>query len=199
MQNDALKEVVNIGVGQAANTLNTILDTHVDLSVPELKIVDKGRVMDELESLTGTSLAGVILRFEGTLPGQAALLFPPDSAVNLVNLLVPDEYYHDTDLDAMRGEALTEIGNIVINAVMGHFSNFLKLNLDYSLPDFRFESNIFDIFNLHQVEGSFAIILAKTHFVVAEHSISGDILLFFGIESMENLIQILEKIINNER
>ncbi|MFW6005567.1 MAG: chemotaxis protein CheC, partial [Desulfonatronovibrionaceae bacterium] len=189
--------VVNIGVGQAARSLNSILDTHVDLSVPELKIVVQDKVMQEMASLTKSSLASVILRFEGAVPGQAALLFPPESAVNLVNLLVPDkDEIEDLDMDAMRGEALTEIGNIVLNAVLGHFANFLKLNLDYSIPDFMFESDISEIFNLQHVEGEFAIILARTHFVISEHSIAGDILLFFGIDSMNSLVQAIEKVIN---
>ncbi|WP_045214757.1 chemotaxis protein CheC [Desulfonatronovibrio magnus] len=195
---DVLTEVVNIGVGQAASSLNSILDTHVDLSVPELKIVSQDRVMNELAFLARSSLASVILRFEGAVPGQAALLFPPESAVNLVNLLVPEESnIEDMDLDAMRGEALTEIGNIVLNAVMGHFSNFLKLNLDYSIPDFMFESDINEIFNLNHVEGEFAIILARTHFVVEEHAIAGDILLFFGIDSMKSLTEAIDNVLNS--
>lgn len=197
LHTDVLTEVVNMGVGQAASSLNSILDTHVDLSVPELKIVSRETGMDELSTLANISLASVILRFEGSVPGQAALLFPPESAVNLVNLLVPEESgIEDMDLDAMRGEALTEIGNIVLNAVMGHFANFLKLNLEYSIPDFMFESEINEIFRLDHVEGEFAVILAKTHFVVSEHSISGDILLFFGIDSMQSLMVAIENVVS---
>ncbi|MCA1742892.1 MAG: chemotaxis protein CheC [Desulfonatronovibrio sp.] len=196
LHTDVLTEVVNMGVGQAASSLNSILDTHVDLSVPELKIVYREGGMDELSTLAKVSLASVVLRFEGSVPGQAALLFPPESAVNLVNLLVPDESnMDDMDLDAMRGEALTEIGNIVLNAVMGHFANFLKLNLDYSIPDFMFESDINEIFKLEHVEGEFAVILAKTHFVVSEHAISGDIILFFGIDSMQSLMAAIENVV----
>ncbi|MFP4084759.1 MAG: chemotaxis protein CheC [Desulfonatronovibrio sp.] len=199
MQRDVLTEVVNMGVGQAASSLNSILDTHVELSVPELKIVEKGELSDELSILGGRSLASVVLRFEGTVPGQAALVFPPESAVNLVNLLMSQEGMADyRDLDAMKREALTEIGNIVLNAVMGHFANFLKLNLDYSIPDFMLESDLNGIFHLDRTDKEYVIILAKTHFVMSEHSIGGDILLFFGIDSMKSLAQAIENIINKK-
>lgn len=197
LHKDVLTEVVNMGVGQAASSLNSILDTHVDLSVPELRIINYGEGIEDLVSLTDVPLASVTLRFEGSVPGQAALLFPPESAVNLVNLLVPEESgMEDIDLDAMRGEALTEIGNIVLNAVMGHFANFLKLHLEYSIPDFMFKSDINEIFRLNQIEGKFVIILAKTRFVVSEHSISGDILLFFGIDSMQGLVRAIENVVS---
>ncbi len=196
---DVLAEVVNIGVGQAAGSLNSILDTHVDLSVPDLKILEKGQLSEELNILGGRSVASVVLRFEGTVPGQAALIFPPESAVNLVNLLMSQESMADyMDLDAMRREALTEIGNIVLNAVLGHFANFLKLNLDYSIPDFMMKSDINSIFHLDKTDEEFVIILAKTHFVMSEHSIGGDILLFFGIDSLKSLIQVVEAVINGE-
>lgn len=199
VQRDVLTEVVNIGVGQAASSLNSILDTHVDLSVPELKIVEKEQLSDELNILGGRSLASVVLRFEGTVPGQAALVFPPESAVNLVNLLMSQESMADyMDLDAMKREALTEIGNIVLNAVMGHFANFLKLSLDYSIPDFMLESDINSIFHLDKTDKEYVIILAKTHFVMSEHSIGGDILLFFGIDSIKSLAKAIENIINQQ-
>ncbi len=199
LHRDVLTEVINMGVGQGAKSLNTMLSTHVILSVPEIKLLNKETIHEELSYLKHSSLAIVLLRFSGSIPGQAALLFPPESAMNLVRLLVPEEEQEeDSDLDSMRSEALTEIGNIVLNNVMGNFSNFFHLSMEYSLPDFLFEADINDFLESGALDEGYTIILARTHFDVRKHSIAGDIMLFFGISSLENMIQLIEQAIKDQ-
>lgn len=196
LHRDALTEIINIGVGQAGNALNTMLAMHVELSVPEIKVLEPEDVQQELAPLDKSSLATVILRFSGPVPGKAALLFPPESALNLVTLLVQEEP-GDTDLDSIRSEALTEIGNIVLNSVLGNFANILSMDLEYSLPDFMFETSVHDLLQQEGGEGH-SIILAKAHFKVREHSIAGDILLLFGINSMTELSSMLDMLVKKQ-
>ena len=197
LHRDALTEIINIGVGQAGNALNTMLAMHVELSVPEIKILQMQEAQKELSPLDDSSLASVVLRFSGSVPGKAALLFPPESALNLVTLLVQEEP-GDTDLDSMRSEALTEIGNIVLNSVLGNFANFLHMDLEYSLPDFMFETGIHDLLEQEALDAGYAIILAKAHFKVSQHSIAGDILLLFGINSMAELSRLLDMLVKEQ-
>ena len=197
LHRDALTEIINIGVGQAGNALNTMLAMHVELSVPEIKVMQMQEAQKELSPLDNSSLASVVLRFSGSVPGKAALLFPPESALNLVTLLVQEEP-GDTDLDSMRSEALTEIGNIVLNSVLGNFANFLHMDLEYSLPDFMFETGIHDLLEQEALDAGYAIILAKAHFKVSQHSIAGDILLLFGINSMAELSMLLDMLVKEQ-
>ncbi len=197
LHKDALTEIINIGVGQAGNSLNAMLAMHVELSVPEIRLLQMEQAQEELSLLNTSSLASVVLRFSGPVPGKAALLFPPESALNLVTLLVQEEP-GDLDLDSMRSAALTEIGNIVLNSVLGNFANFLHMDLEYSLPDFMFESSIHDLLEQDIAENGYAVILAKAHFRVSEHSIAGDILLLFGISSMEELSRLLEIVVKEQ-
>ena len=46
-QLDALKELINIGVGRAAGMLNQILDNHVYLQVPDAKLLSPVEIQEE--------------------------------------------------------------------------------------------------------------------------------------------------------
>ena len=90
----------------------------IELDVPVVKVLEPRELPQELENLARDPLAAVQLNFRGPFSGSAALAFPPDSAAKLVAILVGEEP-EGADLDAIRVGTLTEVGNIVINGVMG--------------------------------------------------------------------------------
>ncbi|NEO26772.1 MAG: chemotaxis protein CheC, partial [Kamptonema sp. SIO4C4] len=88
MQLDALQELVNIGVGQAAGTLNEMVQSHIHLKVPEVSVLSLQEAQSTLESrLNGEFLSSVQLQFHGNFAGVAQLIFPTDSATKLVTIL----------------------------------------------------------------------------------------------------------------
>jgi chemotaxis protein CheC len=132
-QIDALTELINIGVGRAAGTLNQILEAHVHLQVPFVKIFPSSQIEKALSNIATTPLSLVRLIFKGSFSGTALLAFPSDSASHLVDILTGEES-DISDLDSIRVGALTEVGNIVLNGVMGSLSNVLQEHLIYSIP-----------------------------------------------------------------
>ena len=132
-QTDALKELMNVGVGRAAGILNHMVSSHVQLLVPDITILNIGDLAEKLEEVMAEKVAVVRLRFEGSFSGTAELIFPTESANNLV-AVISDEEPGTPDLDSAKTAALTEVGNIVLNGVMGTFANMLKQHLEYNLP-----------------------------------------------------------------
>jgi len=132
-QLDALQELVNIGIGQAAGVLNDMIDSPIRLQIPYLQILTPIDVEEELEQhLNGEQIAAVQLKFTGSFGGIAQLVFPTNSAALLVTMLTGEEGTHD--LDSVKIGTLSEVGNIVINGVMGAISNVLQQRLNYSIP-----------------------------------------------------------------
>jgi len=136
--------------------------------------------------------------FNGSFSGNALLLFPPDSANNLVSVLTGEDSIED-DMDAIRTGTLTEIGNILINCVMGSISNAIGKQLSYSVPSYLEDSLLNMLQQNNEDSRDATIILAKTHFIIEEHFINGDIILFFEVGSFDALLDSVELLIEKSR
>lgn len=188
---DALQELINIGVGQAAAILNDMLDSHITLQVPVLKLLAPAEICQEMEqSLYQERVSAVRVAFAGLFSGETLLVFPTESAAKLVAVLTSDES-EATDLNAIKIGTLTEVGNIVINSVMGSISNLLGQSLRYTVPIYREEPVRQLLPNLDLAKQPH-ILLAKTHFCSNQLNISGDILLIFQVGSLDRLLTALE-------
>lgn len=192
-QIDALQELINIGVGQAAGVLNAMLSAHIELHIPILKCLTPDLAKLELAGQLGRDLLSAVqLCFNGSLQGNAELIFPTDSASKLVSVILNEEL-NSPDFDSLKIGALTEVGNIVISGVMGAISNVLNHNLDYVIPNYL-EGSVDQLFTATVIEGETTILLAQTHFTIKQMNIQGDILLIFNVGSFQTLMTRLEKI-----
>jgi chemotaxis protein CheC len=189
-QLDGLKELINVGIGKGASVLNTMLDAHIRLQVPEIKLVTPSELDEEVQSLTKLRLAGVTLPFSGKLHGSAQLLFPLESAHKLVAALTDDDP-GSLDMDSMWEGTLNEIGNIVLNGVMGTVSNVLNFPLKYAVPR-CFEAKPSELLDHSGVKSDPVVLLAHTHFAIEKLRIEGDVALFFEVTSFDALVAAIE-------
>jgi len=74
--------------------------------------------------------------FEGAFKGNALLLFPEDKSLELVWALLQGSVPRD-ELAEMEEDALSEVGNVIINACLGTLSNMLKDSINSDFPQFR--------------------------------------------------------------
>ncbi len=154
-KHDSLKEILNMGVGKSADILNTMLGSHIILNVPEVQIVENLKTNMFPEHFSG--FAVVNLPFKGDISGTAKMVFPSESALKMVKLLTAAEA---DEFDAIKIEALSEIGNIVLNSVMGMFSNILHTDLQYSLPWFQ-ETDISNMLTSKDTNSAAFFLLAR--------------------------------------
>jgi len=191
---DAIREIVNIGVGRAAGQLHEMTGSHIRLRIPSINIVPFTEITEPGNSLiSGDVLSAVLLDFRGSFSGISAVVFPSESAAALVMLLT-GEKEKTPELDAMRIEALKEVGNIIINAVMGSIANVLSENLTYSLPVY-YEGPIGNLAGLRRrVIQDDSVLLARTNFLIETLNIEGDILLLLEIGSIDHLIESITRV-----
>ncbi|MBD2445778.1 chemotaxis protein CheC [Nostoc sp. FACHB-152] len=190
-QLDALQELINIGVGRAASLLNEMVDSHIHLQIPVVKVLTAAEAYEELNArFHNDSLASVKLSFSGDFYGTAGLVFPTESASTLVSILTGEEAGSD-DLDAVKIGTLSEIGNIVINGVMGSISNVLKQHMQYTLPVYL-EDTIDNLLLPTQVSNS-KILLAQARFNIEQLELMGDIVLIFEVGTFDALINAINE------
>lgn len=196
---DAFKELINIGVGRAANSISKMCGAPVRLQVPEVQIVGA----DYLKKLlTGSGdegkLAAVRMPFSGSFQGVAELVFPTQSAAKLVSLLTGEG--EPLELDAMRASTLTEIGNIVLNGVLGSMTNVLGEHVSYEVPVYV-EATARKLVAA-VAEADAALLLAQTHFyigisefVIEGQEVAGEVNLLFGVDSFDALTRRIDAMI----
>lgn len=192
MQLDALREVINIGVGRAAATLNEMLQKHVSLQIPDVTIIELDGLDDALGTLNSERLSSVRLGFSGEFSGMASLVFPPDSAAKLVDALTDSA--PSADMDSLRIATLSEVGNIVINGVMGSLSNMMSLHLNYTLPSYT-ERRLNELLVPDSIDDEGPILIARTHFHIEELALQGVIYLLFTAGSFQLLLDHIDKLI----
>jgi len=190
---DAITEIINIGVGRSASLLNQMTDSNIRLQVPKIFVIRFKELADANKNLFGGEvLSTVMLEFQGNFSGVTAILFPPESAASLV-MLLSGENEPGAEMDAIRVETLKEVGNIIINSVMGSISNVLSQHLSFSLPVY-YEGKLSSIASTRRnIDDDDWVIIAHTHFLIESRNIEGKILMLLEVGSLEHLVESIRK------
>jgi chemotaxis protein CheC len=183
---DAIRELINIGVGRAAGMLHDITGCAISLKVPSIQIVEFAHLSERAGGESDPVLSTVSLSFRGPMSGLTALIFPPESAAQLV-MLMTRETEESGEMDAIRIETLKEVGNIIINAVMGSIANVLSQHLSYSLPTYQ-ELGMSALAGSIHARVDDRLVIANAHFRIEDTPIDGNILLILELGSMDALL-----------
>lgn len=129
MQLDALREVGNIGAGNAATALSQLLNRKIDMTVPAVNIVP----FEEIFARIGGEevVVGVIVRVLGDTPGNILFIFEKGIALNIIELLTGAR---EDDISDMGNSVLCEIGNIISGSYMNAIAKFTNLAITPSVP-----------------------------------------------------------------
>lgn len=134
LQLDVLREIGNIGSGNAASALSTMLDRPVDISVPKVMILDYNEVTDSLggpEEL----LVGLLLSLSGDVTGMIMFLLHKDFAHMMINTLTGMELENFGNLDEFSSSAIREVGNIMAASYVNAIASLTGLDINISPPD----------------------------------------------------------------
>lgn len=184
-EEDTLKEITNIGFGKAVSILGDMLDRKIEIGVPKISVMnldDVGKVSDLPINQT---VSAVKLGFNGIFSGESAILFAHEDAIKLVNVLTED---WDEDFDDLKAETLNEVGNIVLNSVMGAIANILSVKLDFSVPSYLPDT----VENIFKVSNDDPVLAVATKFFVDDEAINGSVLVTLNLNSYRELTQTLD-------
>lgn len=186
-QMDCLAELVNVGVGRGASVLNSILQSHIRLQVPSVQLLTCEELRSELSTTGVERFAQVEFGFSGEFSGRAQMLFDRSDAEKLVSALTgaPQD---DPHMDALGSDTLCEVGNVVLNALMGSISNMLNLYFVYTVPEYK-EGNAEELATQFAEEAVF--LYAHAWFEVEQLSVEGTLIVFLGVRALDNLLAAL--------
>lgn len=132
MQIDVMREIGNIGAGNAATALAKMLSKKIDMAVPKVNILEFRDVGDLLGGEERV-VAGIYFKLDGDLTGSIMFILDYESAKKLINLLFGQEVVGDS-IDEMGQSALQEVGNILAGSYCSSLSSLTGLTLNISVP-----------------------------------------------------------------
>ncbi len=138
VQFDVLKEIGNIGAGNATTALSKLIRSKVDMRVPKVELLG----FQELPEIVGgaeTVVVGILVTLEGDINGMMMFMMEQNCAKKVVNILMgmqteEAEKTEEIEFDEMSLSALQEIGNIIAGAYLSSLSSLTSLLITESVP-----------------------------------------------------------------
>lgn len=188
---DVLKELGNIGAGNATTALAQMLQCKVDMKVPQVKLLEfneVGATMGGEEQI----MVGIYLMVEGDITGSIMFLQSVESAKHLVKMLMGMEVSEGVAFNDIELSALKEIGNIITASYLNSLSDLTKMKIMPSIPDLTIDmaSAILSVPAIEFGAIGDNILLIQTQFT-DEIDIDGYFVLIPDLESYEKIMSSL--------
>lgn len=186
LQKDALCEIFNISVSQAAGALSEILRKEIRLTVPRVEVCDTKAAANYLDQTN--DIYGISQRFHSKFDGRAVLIFPEYQSLELVRLMVgidvPLEHLTDMEQDA-----LCEIGNIVINSCLASLSDMFHQPFDCDVPQLIVGKS-YTVLSDYSEDS--VLILLQIKFIVSDAELEGHMLFVVNPQSLASLVSSID-------
>ncbi len=194
VQFDVLKEIGNIGAGNATTALSKLLDARIDMRVPKVNLAG----FSEITGIIGDEeqvMVGILLSLEGDVNGMMMFLLDTNSAGRLVNAVLKRDEAIEKDIydfDELELSALNEIGNIITGAYLSALSDLTKLTIVSSVPTLQVDmaGAILSIPAIEFSKIGDKVLLIETQFD-EESNINGYFLLVPELESYDVILSSL--------
>lgn len=192
LQIDVLREIGNIGAGNAATALAKMLNKKVDMDVPKVRILEFKDINDILGGAE-TLVVGILLRVNGDIAGDIMFILELDAARVLVNILMGKPVDNTDEFSEMDISALKEVGNILTGSYLNALSTLTNLKIMPSVPDVAIDmaGAILSVPAIEFGKVGDTILYIETAFTEGSTRVVGDFLLIPDVESYSILLKAL--------
>lgn len=133
MQLDILREIGNIGAGNATTALSQLINRRIEMGIPKVNI-SEFKVLSDVLGGAENQIVGILVGVEGDINGMMMFVLEIESAQNLINLLMQKDIKHFEEFTEMDLSALKEIGNIITGAYLSSLASLTNLKIISTIP-----------------------------------------------------------------
>lgn len=189
-----LKEVASIGMGNASMALAQILGTKIDISLPEIEMIEVKDInrffkADEI-------LLGVVIKIYGDIKGKLLYLFKKQDAEKMISLVI-EKYKSSKEADISEEvSTIKEMANILSGSYLNALSTFISISALPSLPHLAMDTaaSIFDLASLSEEETSQLIFIrSKLSVHDQKYEIVGSLVIELKDDQLSNLFEFIKK------
>ncbi len=194
LQHDYVTEVINISIGKAASTMSELINDSIKMSVPRIELLPANEAIESFVSKEPRKLSGVCQKFNGCLDGEAFLLFPEENSLSIIKMMLGNSVPVNS-MAELEQEALCEIGNIIINSVLGSIADLFHERIDSELPLYISSEYNELIYNTNPEDN--IIMMIQVEFILESQSIKGYVSMIVNINSFSEFLKALDKHIDS--
>ena len=149
LQLDAIREVGNIGTGNAATALSKLLGRMIDMDVPKAELVSIYELAEHYGDPTEL-IAAVFVRSLGDFGCSLIFIQKEEDAKTMVDLLLRQQFGDAVPPDLpqeISDSALTEVGNIILSSFLNAINLLIGTEHQISVPGVAHDmlSSILDV------------------------------------------------------
>ncbi len=133
MHLDVLKEIGNIGSGNAASALSTMLNCDTDISVPDVKLLDFDDAVNFLGGPENVAI-GMLVNLTGDISGMMLYVLQHSCASKMTSTIFGTEIEDIANMNDMERSFISEVGNIMSASYINAIASLTGLTIDISVP-----------------------------------------------------------------
>lgn len=180
IQLDALREIGNIGAGNAATALAQMVRAKIDMTVPKVKILPFTEV-PEMVGGADMHVVGIYFNVQGHAPSNILFILAVDKACLLIDMLLGRSLGETSveNLDELEMSAMMELGNILSATYLNSLAMFTNLKFIPSVPALGIDmaGAVLDAILAQFGEVADHVLLLETAFTKDEHDVVGNFFL----------------------
>lgn len=192
-QLDFLREMINVGAGNAAVAFSQMLQCMVDVKIPEIYFFPASQLPPFLKD-PARPFAGVSMNMVGDVKGKLFYLVPDEQKDRLVEIVQNAAPGGNEGSVAVDISVLEELGNILAGVFLVSIHDFCRLNIYHTVPELRIDmiQAVIDESIASTTIGTSQIILIESEFVIKEENINTFFLIIPDKESIQTLADSIE-------
>ena len=195
MFKDFMRELGNIGTGNAVNALSQLLNCPLEIDTPNLRIL-RFQQLTEILTEAETPLAGIMVEVFKEVEGMFLFLLDETFTRQIVHLALGVEMWDFMSLTEMEESLLLELGNIMCGAYIRALSQLLDVEMDVSVPQIKIDMGgaILTDAALRFLRTGDELLMIDNLFRMDIGTFSGRILFLPEMDSLQVLLRKLEEL-----
>ncbi|MGY6152556.1 chemotaxis protein CheC [Paraburkholderia graminis] len=197
-QRDALQEVANLAMGQAATRLARLLDSFIELSVPRVRVVAVSEAAHALREMTGIEdpVSAVRQGFRSDIKGEALVICRSDSVDDLC-ALVSDPYSRSAYESVSQKELMFDVANVLTGACVSCILDQLGRTPVFSAPGLLGDAMTLDeVFQPGVLQWEVAL-LVEVNFTLEDQSFRAHLVMLMAEESIRHMNDALDALLSS--
>jgi len=187
---DVLKELGNIGAGNAATSLSKLLNDNVNIRIPSVKITDFDTAVNSLGGAEAMTV-GVLLNFSNEANGMIMFLLSMEDAKNITRIILcEEEGCEDDGLNEIKLSAIREIGNILGSSYVSSIALLTGLKINVSVPYIAIDmaGALLSVPVIQFGAVGDKVLFIEERFSTNQGDLNGEIIMFAEVETLRTIM-----------
>lgn len=190
IQFDALREMGNIGAGNACTVLSEFLNKPVNMSVPYVHFLNYSATEENLGG-SGNLVIAIAVEIVGDLNGVMYHILEREFAETVINTFFPRELSNLNEIDEMDKSVLNEMANITSGMYANTLATMLDMFVNIDTPQ-QYVNTVGEILKMpaeHFSKLGDKVLFVNEIFTIGDKQVKNNVILILEKESLDKLFQ----------